>query len=59
MLDVEVPNREAAGDLVLLPNPGLVTEPNLDRFAACLLGDRCQTGGELFLKADTAASLLA
>ena len=53
------PPGPAAGDLVLLPDPGLVAKPELDRLAARLLGDRCQTGGELFLKADTAASLLA
>ena len=53
------PPGPAAGDLVLLPDPGLVAEPELDRFAACLLGDRLQTGGEGFLKADTSASLLA
>jgi hypothetical protein len=53
------PPGPAPGDLVLLPDPGLVAKPELDRFAACLLGDRLQTGGELFLKADTSASLLA
>jgi hypothetical protein len=49
----------AAGDLVLLPDPRLVGKPDLYRLAACLLGDRLQTGGEGFLKADTSASLLA
>src|SRR3954452_22410648 len=52
--------RPAAGDRVLLPHPGLVTKPGLYRFAAGLvLGDRRQTGGEVFLKAATAASFLA
>jgi hypothetical protein len=53
------PSGPAASDFVLLPDPGLVAKPELNELAACLLGDRCQTGGELFLKADTAASLLA
>src|SRR5215210_8158767 len=49
----------AAGDLVLLPDPSLVAEPDLDRPAACLGGDLLQAGRELFLKISAAASLLA
>jgi hypothetical protein len=53
------PSGPAASDFVLLPDPGLVAKPELNELAACLLGDRCQMGGELFLKVDTSASLLA
>jgi hypothetical protein len=42
-----------------LPDPRLVGKPDLDRLAACPVRDRRQTDGELFLKADTSASLLA
>src|SRR3954470_4752514 len=49
----------APGDLVLLPNPGLIGEPDLERLAADRLPDLLQTGGEVFLKAETAASFLA
>jgi hypothetical protein len=50
----------AAGDLVLLPDPGLVAEPNFYRLAAGLgRGDLVQAGRERFLKASAAASLLA
>jgi hypothetical protein len=49
----------APRDLVLLSNPRLIREPDLDRLAADRLGDLFQTGGEVFLKAATAASLLA
>ena len=50
----------APGDLVLLPDPSLIRKPDLDQLAASL-GFRklLQTGGEVFLKADTAASLFA
>src|SRR4051794_33338538 len=49
----------AARDLVLLPDPGLIGEPDLERLAADRLPDLLQTGREVFLKAETAASLLA
>ena len=49
----------AAGDLVLLPDPSLVAEPDLYRLAANLGGDLLQAGRELFLKKSAAASLLA
>src|SRR3954454_1829290 len=49
----------AAGDLVLLPDPSLVAEPDLYRAAACRGGDLLQAGRELFLKMSAAASLLA
>ena len=50
----------AAGDLVLLTDPGLVAEPNFYRLAAGLgRGDLVQAGRERFLKASAAASLLA
>ena len=49
-----------AGDLVLLTDSSLVTEPDLYGLAAGLtLRDRRQMRGEVFLKAATAASLLA
>src|SRR4051812_26963819 len=52
--------RPAAGDLVLLPDPGLICEPDLDHLAMSLgLCDRLQTGREVFLKAATAASFFA
>jgi hypothetical protein len=45
----------ATGDLVLLPDAGLVGEPDLYRLAAALgLGDLRQAGGEvLFLNASS------
>src|SRR4051795_6212085 len=50
----------APGDLVLLAHPGLIREPDLDHLAMSLgLCDLLQTGGEVFLKAETAASFLA
>src|SRR3954466_5872075 len=50
----------APRDLVLLPDPGLIGKPDLERLAAGLgLCDLLQTGGEVFLKAATAASFLA
>src|SRR4051794_1844711 len=50
----------APRDLVLLPDPSLIREPDLERLAAGLgLCDLLQTGGEVFLKAATAASFLA
>ena len=50
----------AGTSLVLLPDPRLVREPDLDQLAASLgLRKFLQTGGEVFLKAATAASLLA
>ena len=46
-----------AGDLVLLPDAGLVLEPDLYVLAARLLGcDRRQLGGEVFLKAAMASA---
>ena len=49
-----------AGDLVLLPDPGFIAEPDLYRLAAGLgRGDLVQAGREGFLKASAAASLLA
>jgi hypothetical protein len=53
------PPGPAAGDLVLLPDPCLVAEPDLYRLVNCPVRDCRQTGGEGFLKADTSASLLA
>ena len=48
------------GDLVLLADPRLIGKPDLYGLAASLgLRDLRQTRGEVFLKADTAASLLA
>jgi len=49
----------AAGDLVLLTDPGLIAEPDLyvAEGDAALLRDRRQQGGEVFLKASTAPSL--
>ena len=48
----------AGTSLVLLPDPGLVGEPDLYRLAAGLVRrDRLQEGGEVFSKAATAASL--
>jgi len=49
----------APGDLVLLADPGLIGEPDLERLAADRLPDLLQTGRDVFLKAATAASLLA
>ena len=50
----------ASRDLVLLPDPGLIREPDLDHLAMSLgLYDRLQTVREVFLKAETAASLFA
>jgi hypothetical protein len=50
----------ASRDLVLLPNPRLIGEPDLERLAAGLgLRKLLQTGGEVFLKAETAASFFA
>ena len=50
----------ASRDLVLLPDPGLIGEPDLDHLAMSLgLCDLLQTGGEVFLKAETAASFFA
>src|SRR4051812_28036777 len=47
----------APRDLVLLPDPGLIGEPDLDHLAMSLgLRKLLQTGGEVFLKAETAAS---
>src|SRR4029453_17414886 len=52
--------RPAPGDLVLLPDAGLIGEPDLYRLAACLgFPDFCQTGQEVFLKVVAAASFLA
>jgi hypothetical protein len=41
----------APGDLVLLPDAGLIGEPDLYRLAAGLMCDRGQAGREVFLKA--------
>src|SRR3954466_9302026 len=49
----------APRDLVLLPDPGLIGKPDLERLAADRLPDRLQTGREVFLKAATAASFFA
>jgi hypothetical protein len=49
----------APGDLVLLSNPRLVREPNLERLAADRLCDLRQAVGELFLKAAAACSFWA
>src|SRR3954451_21295029 len=50
----------APRDRVLLPNPRLIGEPDLERLAAGLgLRKLLQTGGEVFLKAATAASFFA
>src|SRR5215213_6551615 len=50
----------ASRDLVLLPNPGLIGEPDLDHLAMSLgLRKLLQTGGEVFLKAEIAASFFA
>src|SRR3954451_66514 len=50
----------APRDLVLLPDPGLIGKPDLERLAAGLgLRKLLQTGGEVFLKAATAASFFA
>src|SRR3954469_17474623 len=50
----------ASRDLVLLPDPGLIGEPDLDHLAMSLgFCDLLQTGGEVFLKAETAASFFA
>ncbi len=47
----------SSGDLVLLPDAGLVLEPELYVFALGLLGcDLCQLGGEVFLKAAMASA---
>src|SRR3954464_7066421 len=40
----------APGDLVLLPNPGLIGEPDLDRLAINRLCDFLQAGGKVFFK---------
>src|SRR5271166_3354587 len=53
-------SRPSAGDLVLLPDPGFVLEPNLYRFAASLLcGGFVHNGGKAFLKAAAASSSCA
>src|SRR3954463_16346488 len=49
----------APRDLVLLPDPRLIGEPDLSGLAADRLPDRLQTGREVFLKAATAASFFA
>jgi hypothetical protein len=49
----------AGTSLVLLPDPRLIGEPDLYGLAANRLPDLLQAGGEVFLKAETAASLLA
>jgi hypothetical protein len=51
----------APGDLVLLPDPGLIPEPNLYSRAleALLARDRVQTGGQSFLKRSIAPSAWA
>ncbi len=51
----------APGDLVLLPDPGLVREPNLYPVAidALRAGDRVEALGEGFLKASTAPAAWA
>ena len=54
------PARPAPGQLVLLADPCLIGEPDLERLAAGLGSrDLLQAGGEVFLKAATAASFLA
>src|SRR5215207_6243434 len=54
------PPSPAAGDLSLLPDTSLIRQPDLDRLAASLgLRDLVQTGGEVFSKAETAASFFA
>src|SRR5215210_3974087 len=49
----------AGTSLVLLPDPGLIGEPDLEGLAAHRLCDRLQTGREVCLKAATAASFFA
>jgi hypothetical protein len=51
----------APGDLVLLPDAGLIAEPDLDLAGidARRARDRVQTGGEAFLKASTAPAAWA
>ncbi len=51
----------AAGDLVLLADPGFIGEPDLyvDRSEAFRSGDFRQLGGEVFLNASTAPSFCA
>jgi len=51
----------AAGDLVLLSDPGFVGEPNLylSRLDTFVLRDLCQDGGEVFLKCSTAPAAWA
>src|SRR3954463_12550617 len=44
---------------VLLPNPGLIGEPDLYRLAINRLCDFLQAGGKVFLKPPPAAPLLA
>jgi hypothetical protein len=52
--------RPSSGDLVLLPDPGLVLEPNLYRLARrILLRDRVQARGEVFLNASSASGFWA
>ncbi len=47
----------SAGDLVLLPDAGLVLEPDFYVLACGLLGgDLCQLGGEVFLNAAMASA---
>ncbi len=49
--------RPTPGDLVLLPDPGLVLEPDLYRLARRLaLGDRVEARGEVFLNAAMASA---
>src|SRR5258708_20258425 len=49
--------RPAPGDLVLLPDPGLVLEPDLYRLARRVaLGDLVEAGGEVFLNAARASA---
>lgn len=51
----------AAGDLVLLTYPGLISEPDFDisEGDVFLSGDFFQAGGETFLKSSTAPSACA
>ena len=53
--------RPAAGDLVLLANPGLIREPDFYGLGGEVLrlGDGCQRGGPVFLNASMAPSACA
>src|SRR3954470_24112300 len=54
------PPGPAAGDLVLLADPGLVLPPQLDRGAVReARPDRLQRGGESFLKSSSASGFWA